>query len=333
MFLYLKNKWRTFLLTYFKKQLYIRKGDVILNKHTPVTPIIVSANGSDNQPEVLVQAVIVRVVNNKLFLNVSCYTDDVFISRYSGCNLPVDSLLDDLALTRFIQRMRNSFVSFNLNDRAVMVLTAEELRTLSNELSVKMDFIAEWHNKGLSVDKDFDELGTMLVEKLTRFKVTRIKNKGARWKKLLVSNFHINGKPVPVETVPPLLPTVLSDLKSVKTPSESEDKTTEPMWYDHIIQQAKDEYADYDKAYPQIIKNNVMYERLGKQNIIAVTDKGVRFKLGDRNTFFITNESLAMAGATVDNIHLFYVSFVSSTSTCQPSGIFHKRRILALSDQ
>lgn len=330
MFLYLKNKWRTFLLTYFKKQLYIRKGDVILNNHPPVTPILTGSDARVNPPIVLVHTVVVRVVDNSLTVNLGCYTNDKFVSRYNGFGLPVKDMLDDLALTRFIQRMRNAFVIFNRNERAVMVLSAEETEAYIAELSVKMDFVIECHKQGLSVDKAFDELGTMIIGSLTRFKVTRINNKGNKWKKLLIFNFHINGKGVAVETVPPV---VLPDLKSVKMPSEREDKTTEPMWYDHIIQQAKDEYADYDKASPLITKNNVIYERLGKQNIIAVTDKGIRFKLGNRNTFFITNESLAMAGATVDNIHLFYVSFVSSNPAYQPSGIFHKRRILALSDQ
>lgn len=309
--------------TYFNT----RKGVLVLNNVVDVLPLTKEpdlVNGDPGSP-LIIQRIYIWVKDDILSLGLDCYTDKVDISYLIGSRQQLAHLTKEPYVKRLVVRFRNAFSSFNSNKKHVIIMSYAEAKQFNITLRAFLKAIIDSNNGDYNkpLEDIFDELGTWFISEINRRRISVIKNKGKRWlKPAFFYNYRINEKQVASENV---------DLrKQVPLPpglSKPKETPPEPQWFDSIVKSAIDDFNEYNKSYPQIVKNSVLYVRIGKNNITRVLKNRIYFKLGGYAEFYFTNETLAEASANVDNIHMFYAAFSGAGPKTKPTGIYHFRRI------
>ena len=315
----IKKKVRVYLGT--------RKGELILNNVANVLLLSKEPDLVNDDPgsPLIIQRIYIWVRDDILSLGLDCYTDNVDISYLIGSRQQLAHLTKEPYVKRLVVRFRNAFSSFNSNKKHVIIMSYAEAEQFNTTLKAFLSAIIDSNNGNYNkpLEEIFDELGTWFISEINRRRISVIKNKGKRWlKPVFFYNYRINEVPVASENVnlrkQVPLPPGLS--KPTVTPPE-------PQWFDSIVKSAIDDFNEYNKSYPQIVKNSVLYVRIGKNNITRVLKNRIYFKLEGYAEFYFTNETLAEASANVDNIHMFYAAFSGTGHKTKPTGIYHFRRI------
>ena len=315
----IKKKVRVYLGT--------RKGELILNNVANVLPLSKEPDLVNDDPgsPLIIQRIYIWVRDDILSLGLDCYTDNVDISYVIGSGQQLAHLTKEPYVKRLVVRFRNAFSSFNSNKKHVIIMSYAEAKQFNITLRAFLKAIIDSNNGNYNkpLEEIFDELGTWFISEINRRRISVIQNKGKRWlKPVFFYNYLINEVPIASENV---------DLrKQVPLPpglSKPMETPPEPQWFDSIVKSAIDDFNEYNKSYPQIVKNSVLYVRIGKNNITRVLKNRVYFKLEGYAEFYFTNETLAEASANVDNIHMFYAAFIGTRYKTKPTGIYHFRRI------
>ena len=315
----IKKKVRVYLGT--------RKGELILNNVVNVLPLSKEPDLVNDDPgsPLIIQRIYIWVRDDILSLGLDCYTDKVDISYLIGSRQRLAHLTKEDYVKRLVVRFRNAFSSFNSNKKHVIIMSYAEAEQFNTTLKAFLSAIIDSNNGNYNkpLEEIFDELGTWFISEINRRRISVIQNKGKRWlKPVFFYNYRINEVPVASENV--------NLRKQVPLPpglSKPTETPPEPQWFDSIVKSAIDDFNEYNKSYPQIVKNGILYIRLGKNNISKVFKDHIAFKIEGYNEFSFSNGALAEAGANVDNIHMFYVALAGTGVKTRPSGIYHFRRI------
>lgn len=320
----IKKKVRVYLGT--------RKGELILNNVVNVLPLSKEPDLVNDDPgsPLIIQRIYIWVRDDILSLGLECYTDNVDTSYLIGSRQRLAHLTKEGYVKRLVVRFRNAFSSFNSNKKHVIIMSYAEAEQFNTTLKAFLNAIIDSNNGNYNkpLEEIFDELGTWFISEINRRRISVIQNKGKRWlKPVFFYNYRINEEQVVCENV--------NLRKQVPLPpslSKPKETPPEPQWFDSIVKSAIDDFNEYNKYYPQIVKNGVLYVRIGKNNITRVLKNRIYFKLEGFAEFYFTNETLAEASANVDNIHMFYVALVGTGVKTRPTGIYHFRRIHEVSN-
>ena len=312
-----------------KVRMYLgtRKGELVLNNVVNVLPLSKEPDLANDDPDspLIIQRIYIWVKDDILSLGLDCYTNNTNFSYLLGSRQQLAHLTKEAYVKRLVVRFRNAFSSFNSNKKHVIIMSYAEAKQFNITLRAFLKAIIDSNNGDYNkpLEDIFDELGTWFISEINRRRISVIKNKGKRWlKPAFFYNYRINEKQVACENV--------NLRKQVPLPpglSKPTETPPEPQWFDSIVKSAIDDFNEYNKSYPQIVKNSVLYVRIGKNNITRVLKNRIYFKLGGYAEFYFTNETLAEASANVDNIHMFYAAFSGTGHKTKPTGIYHFRRI------
>lgn len=312
-----------------KVRMYLgtRKGELVLNNVVNVLPLSKEPDLANDDPDspLIIQRIYIWVKDDILSLGLDCYTNNTDLSYLLGSRQQLAHLTKEAYVKRLVVRFRNAFSSFNSNKKHVIIMSYAEAKQINATLRAFLKAIIDSNNGNYNkpLEEIFDELGTWFISEINRRRISVIKNKGKRWlKPAFFYNHRINEEQVVSENV--------NLRKQVPLPpglSKPTETPPEPRWFDSIVKSAVDDFNEYNQSYPQIVRNGVLYIRIGKNNITRVLKDRIYFKLEGYVEFYFTNETLAEASANVDNIHMFYAAFSGTGPKTKPSGIYHFRRI------